>query len=394
MKIPKKYAVWLLLLCVLIMFSPAPAVFAENDVEKELNNTIDEQLGGIDWSGLEDYFDGLGDADNKLFDGEFLKKIKKILGGEMDTTAASYLGFLGEVFLGEFGKVLPSLLSVAAICILSGLINRTKTTLLSDSTGELINFVCYGVIILLVLSGVWELLNSTRATVLKIKQLTNIAMPILLAMMSATGAAVGTKVYQPSVALLSSGITEIIANIILPMFIFTIVFSVISNLSKNIRLEKLSDFFKKTSVWIVGISFTIFTGFLTVQGLTSSTIDGVSIRAAKFATKNYIPILGGYLADGFDLILASSVLIKNSLGVVVLILLVVTIMAPVLKIVVFNLALSFVTAIVEPIAGDRIVGFLSGVGKNLTILLVSILAVAFMLFILIMLIIFSANTFV
>ena len=131
-----------------------------------------------------------------------------------------------------------------------------------------------------------------------------------------------------------------------------------------------------------------------VQGLTSSTIDGVSIRAAKFATKNYIPILGGYLADGFDLILASSVLIKNSLGVVVLILLVITIMAPVLKIVVFNLALSFVTAIVEPIAGDRIVGFLSGVGKNLTILLVSILAVAFMLFILIMLIIFSANTFV
>lgn len=378
----------------MLICSLAPSVYAESDVEKELNETIDEQLGGIDWSGLEDYFDGLGEDDNKLFDGSFLKKIKKILGGEMDTTAASYLGFLGDVFLGEFNKVLPSLLSVAAICILSGLINRTKTTLLSDSTGELINFVCYGVIILLVLSGVWELLDSTKVTVLRIKQLTNVAMPILLAMMSATGAAVGTKVYQPSVALLSSGITEIIANIILPMFIFTVVFSVISNLSKNIRLDKLSDFFKKTSVWIVGISFTVFTGFLTVQGLTSSTIDGVSIRAAKFATKNYIPILGGYLADGFDLILASSVLIKNSLGVVVLILLVITIMAPVLKIVVFNLALSFVTAIVEPIAGDRIVGFLSGVGKNLTILLVSILAVAFMLFILIMLIIFSANTFV
>ena len=375
MKLRKKYAVWLLFLCVLLICSLAPSVYAESDVEKELNETIDEQLGGIDWSGLEDYFDGLGEDDNKLFDGSFLKKIKKILGGEMDTTAASYLGFLGDVFLGEFNKVLPSLLSVAAICILSGLINRTKTTLLSDSTGELINFVCYGVIILLVLSGVWELLDSTKVTVLRIKQLTNVAMPILLAMMSATGAAVGTKVYQPSVALLSSGITEIIANIILPMFIFTVVFSVISNLSKNIRLDKLSE-------------------FLTVQGLTSSTIDGVSIRAAKFATKNYIPILGGYLADGFDLILASSVLIKNSLGVVVLILLVITIMAPVLKIVVFNLALSFVTAIVEPIAGDRIVGFLSGVGKNLTILLVSILAVAFMLFILIMLIIFSANTFV
>lgn len=56
----------------------------------------------------------------------------------MDTTAASYLGFLGDVFLGEFNKVLPSLLSVAAICILSGLINRTKTTLCLTRRGSLL----------------------------------------------------------------------------------------------------------------------------------------------------------------------------------------------------------------------------------------------------------------
>ena len=86
MKLRKKYAVWLLFLCVLLICSLAPSVYAESDVEKELNETIDEQLGGIDWSGLEDYFDGLGEDDNKLFDGSFLKKIKKILGGEMDTT--------------------------------------------------------------------------------------------------------------------------------------------------------------------------------------------------------------------------------------------------------------------------------------------------------------------
>lgn len=389
----KLTAVFFLLITLIIFCCPQP-LLAATDVEKELNETIDEQLEGIDWGDLEAYFEGIEEKRNELFDGKFLQKIKSILSGNIDITAESYLSFLANVFLDEFSVVLPTLLSVAAICVLSGLINQTKTNLLSDSTGELINFVCYGVIILLVLSGVWSLLNTTRATVLRIKQLTNIAMPILLAMMSATGAISGIKAYQPSVALLSAGITEIIANIILPMFIFTMVFSVVSNLSKNIKLDKLSDFFKKTSVWIVGISFTVFTGFLAVQGLTSSTIDGVSIRAAKFATKTYIPILGGYLADGFDLIMASSVLIKNSLGVVVLILLVITIMSPILKIVVYNLALSFVAAIVEPIAENRIVAFLSSVSKNLTILLVSILAVAFMFFILIMLIIFSANTLV
>lgn len=50
MKLRKKYAVWLLFLCVLLICSLAPSVYAESDVEKELNETIDEQLGGIDWS--------------------------------------------------------------------------------------------------------------------------------------------------------------------------------------------------------------------------------------------------------------------------------------------------------------------------------------------------------
>ena len=45
MKLRKKYAVWLLFLCVLLICSLAPSVYAESDVEKELNETIDEQLG-------------------------------------------------------------------------------------------------------------------------------------------------------------------------------------------------------------------------------------------------------------------------------------------------------------------------------------------------------------
>ena len=55
------------------------------------------------------------------------------------------------------------------------------------------------------------------------------------------------------------------------------------------------------------------------------------------------------------------------------------------------MGLHAVAAFTEPIADIVIVGFLTDVGKSLSILLVSVIAVTFMLFIMIMLIIFTAN---
>jgi hypothetical protein len=55
---------------------------------------------------------------------------------------------------------------------------------------------------------------------------------------------------------------------------------------------------------------------MTVQGITSASIDGISIRATKYAISNSIPIVGGFLRDGFDIVIAGSVLIKNAVGII------------------------------------------------------------------------------
>ena len=221
----------------------------------------------------------------------------------------------------------------------------------------------------------------------------NVSFPILLTLMAGIGGAVSVKAYQPSVALLSGGVIEIVTNVILPMFIFSFVFSLVSNLSKNLRLTKLTDFFKSGTNTILVVTFTLFTAFLSIQGLTAGTFDSISIRAAKFATKSYVPILGGYLSDGFDLILASSVLIKNSVGIAGLLLLICTILSPILQILSFSLGLKFVSAIIEPVTDERITSFMSSVSKHINMLMVAILAVAFMYFICVMLLIFTSNVF-
>lgn len=388
----KRFALsFIIFFCLVVFFSWTTPVYAEDDVYDNLNDTVENQLNSIDWEGLQAFLEEYGEDEYNLLNGSVLDKIKQILSGELTADASTFLQFVFSALFSRLKSLLPIIIGIAVICIFSGLVDKTKCNLLNNSTSGLISFFCFATVLMLLLAGVWNLLETAKNTIFMVKRLSNLAMPILLTFMAATGATTSAKVYSPAVALLSEGVTEIVANVVLPMFIFSVVFSVIGNLSSEIKLEKLSTFFKNVSSWILGITFTVFTGFLAVQGLTASTIDGISIRAAKFATKTYIPILGGYLADGFDLILASCVLIKNSLGVVVLLILLSVVLAPVFSIIVFNLGLQLICALTEPIADPKIVKFLTDIGKNLSILLVCVLAVTFMLFIMVMLIIFSAN---
>ena len=138
---------------------------------------------------------------------------------------------------------------------------------------------------------------------------------------------------------------------------------------------------------------TFFFTFLTIQGISAGSFDGVSVKTAKYAIKNYVPIVGGYLSDGFNLIMSSSILIKNAVGVAGLFLLFATIIIPVVKIAIFSLGMKLSSAIIEPISDSRMTDFVYTVGKNMGFLVATILCVSFMYLIAIALIICTGNAF-
>ena len=114
-------------------------------------------------------------------------------------------------------------------------------------------------------------------------------------------------------------------------------------------------------------------------------------KKMKFATKNYIPMLGGYLSDGFDMIVASATLIKNSFGLVTLLLLLGMVLSPILNILAYKLTLQALCAILEPVCDKRFLKFFGTINKNLTFLVVLMIAVSFMFSLMLTLTIYTAN---
>lgn len=356
----------------------------------ELEDSINDSLDNIDFGELNDIASQLDDPN--LFGGDnFLTKIGKILSGEFATDFPNMFSAILNLVGGAFLNILPMIVLIIAISILSGFIRSLKNESAGSGVRDIIHFVTYSAVIILVLYVVVDVTKSTGAALASMKRQMDIVFPILLTLMASIGGTASVSVYQPAVVMLSAGVMQIFTFVIMPLFMISLTFSIIGNLSSTTKYDKFVSFFGSVYKWILGITFTVFLAFLTIQGITAGTHDGVSIRAAKLTISSYVPFLGGYLSQGFDMILASSILIKNAVGVAGLYLLLGVVLAPILKIMMVSLGLKLAAAITQPIADSRISSFLTSVNKSFSMLLACLIGASFMYFLTVGLIIMTGN---
>lgn len=372
------------------MYTNAEEISDEN-LEKELDKEIDKQLESLDFTSLEEILQALSEGQLAIFGGSsFLEKIKNLITGNFDNTSGIWNAILSTFFDSLLG-LLPTMSLIVAISLIGSMIQGLKPSSNGKSMSNIIHFVTYGIIVVLILSMVVKMINLTTSTITSLKSQMDAIFPILLTLLTTIGGTVSASVYQPAMGFMTNIILNFFTYILLPIFIFSIVFNVLSNLSNNVKLEKITSFFQSTFKWLIGLIFTIFTAFLSIQGITAGSVDGISIKTAKYAIKSYIPLLGSYLSDGMGVILASSNLIKNTVGAAGLFLLLATIISPLLELVLFMLALKLLAGIIEPLGNKQIANFISSLSKSLVLLIVLIIGVSFVYFIMLGLVMCSAN---
>lgn len=362
-----------------------------SEAEGELKENIENQLNDINFDKLNNLVDNLSNQGKDLIEkNDFLSLVKNFIYGDNGNLLQNIFPVFINSFFEDILFFLPYFSLIIAISLVYSMISHFSSDK-NKSVSNLINIVCFVAIASVVLNLLLDVIDSVSSVITNIESQTEVIFPVLLTLINALGGVVTATSFQPLLAVLSVGITKLFTLILLPIFISSIIFGIVGNISKNIKLEKFSKFFTSLFGWIIGIVFTIFIAFLTIQGLTVSSIDSISLKTAKYAIKSYIPILGSYLSDGVGLILASSILIKNAIGATGLILIFATILFPIIKIIILILLFKLVSAILESISDEKVSNFLFNISKSLNMLSVCLLAVGFMFLISISLLMGCSN---
>ena len=359
-----------------------------SEVEVEIANSVDEQLANLDTQALENLFSEIANSKEIFGSSDFSNLIRLIISGDLQVSSANIFEYIAKIFFEDVISFLPYICLMIAISLLYSMVS-TNTKI--KSIGDVVHFVCFGAIVVISISCVTHLISITTACAGHIKGQMEVVFPLLLTLMTALGGNASVGIYQPAMAVLSGAIISLFTNILIPILTFKIIFTIISNISTNIKFNKFADFFGSTFKWIMGSALTIFTAFLSIQGLMAGSVDGISIRTAKYTIKSGVPLIGGFLSDGVSVLMLSCSLIKNAIGVSGLLVLFCVIIVPILKIIVMSLLMKLASAILEPIADARVTSFVGEISKTITMLVAVILGISFMYFIMIGLVMCSLN---
>lgn len=360
--------------------------------DEEFSEIIDEQISNLNTDEIDKVIGDLDEETKGLFGEEsFIDKLYKIISGDLGENSASILDYVFSLVLDDVLSFIPIMATIIAVAILGSILQGVKPTKNGSSIHSVINFVIYGVIIILIFSVFGRMISSVVSTISSMKGQMDGIFPILLTLLTSVGGNVSVGVYQPAMAILSTVIINIFNVFLMPLFIFSCILVLLSNMSNTIKLDKMIGFINSLFKWVTGIIFTIFLGFASFQGLTAGSIDGLSIRTAKYTLKSYIPIVGGYMSDGIYLILAGCNLIKNAVGLGGLLLLASSIIAPLLEIIVFMFVLKLSAGIIEPLGNGKLASLISSLAKNMQMLVAMIASISFMYVLLVGLVMCSAN---
>lgn len=381
-----------LLVVVILVFCQTGTVNASAYTAEEqaaldrLEEQVEDLLASLDAAELEEYLQTLSQFDGK----DVREMLADLVTGdyalEYDTIWESVLALVWE----EGRAMLPAFAVILAVAVLCGILNSAKSGFLQSSMSDIIHFVSYISVGAVVLAVLTNILQAAFSTIADMQRQMQIVYPLLLTLMAASGGAVSASVFRPAVAFLASGICELFTAVVLPTSVVVVALTFAGNLSPDVRCEKLGGLFKSVNKWLIGLTLGLFTLFLTVQGIASAQYDGLSLRAVKYLVSGSVPIVGGFLSGGVDLVLAGSALIKNALGSFSVLLLFASVLRPLLLFAAFQLFLRLCAAATEPVGG-KISSFLTSLANDCGFFIAGLLCVAFLHFLTILLLVCSSG---
>ena len=286
------------------------------------------------------------------FNGEtLLETIKNRIDGSLPFGAEQMITAVFDKIGETFKDRLSQVLSVFFVAVFSAIVSAIRPEM-SDGVNKLCDFI-FSVVIIGVTFGLFiSFFKTTESAVERSAKLIEAAYPVILTLFAAVGAGSGGAVFSPAVSFLSGFYIGIIKKVLLPLVYVTFVFYTVGSLSDKIKLGKFGDFFKNAFKWLIGFITVLFCFLITAQSVTASVFDGFSYKALKYAFSNGVPFVSQMVQSGFDVVFASMVLIKNSIGTVAMISVLIILLAPIVEIAVMGAVLRFVSACVEPIGSD------------------------------------------
>lgn len=283
----------------------------------------------------------------------------------------------------EVGMVLKLLTSVLVIALISALLKNLQNAFNNDGISNVAFFACYSLSVMILTSSFLLGVSIAKDVIQNLIDFMAVIMPVLVFLLSTAGGIASAVTIDPIVVLLVSIAPKIYIDFIFPLIFMYFVLQFVNNMTTKYKINNVCKIIKQTAMWSQGIVLTIFVGIITIRGISANTIDAVTLKTAKFAVDNFIPIVGKSFSDAITTVAGYSLVLKSAISSVGIIVVIGIILYPIIKMIVMIFSYRLTSAIIQPIADEKLVKVLDSIGDATTMILGCVVSISVMFFIII-----------
>ena len=342
---------------------------------EDLSAGVAEIVAGLDTGALES---ALSAEDPFTSTGGFTQTLLSVARGELTLDFQQTLDLLTAQLLSHLRSSLWRLTRLIAPAMVWSILRR-----LTGKGGEAGRVVCQLWVCIFLAQDLTEHIALCTGAVRRMSEGMQGLFPLLLTMMAAVGGSGGSALMQPAIVASASAMTSLIQQVTIPLATAAAILTMLCHLGEGIRLQRLAAFTQQCATWTLGVCFTVFIGVLTTRAVTAAALDGVTLRTAKYAVSNLIPVVGGLFADTVDTLVGSGMLVQSALGVTGLILIASFAMAPLCQTLASAMLYRLAAALMQPVSDGPLASCIHDFGRILMLLFIIQLCAAAMFLMLI-----------
>ncbi len=342
----------------------------------EVEKYLEEIIGVLDFDSLNEFL--YGHMRTKMTFEELVAQVStsglEALNKENITTLV-----FDSVFY-ELSVARPMFMKMLVFTLLFSIMQRllvTKNKYISDIGFLLI----YSTLIILLMQSFLFVKDVAMEGIDTLIQFLNALIPTYALTLTFSGSGVtGAMLYE--LAFILVYLVELVMKSFLsPLIHIFILVLFLNHLFDEDKLSKLAQFMEMGIELLLKTMFGLVIGLSVVQSMLTPAKDRLASNVALSGISS-IPGIGNIMGSAGEIILSCGMLIKNSVGVIGLIILFVLAVIPVLKIGCFWVLYHLIAITLQPIADQRITECVSGVARGCNLYLKMVLYTMLLFFIL------------
>ena len=338
--------------------------YTEPDKEQEANELKQEILSELDLKEVQDMLDAMLGEESFSFQ----EALENLLTGKDAFSEEAVQKFLHGLLFSGLEREKALFMKILLLILLAALLANFASVFDSGQIGEISFYIVYLLLFMLLMNSFSQAASALQQVIAWMTDFMKVLAPSYLITVSAASGAGTAAVFYEGVLILVWLIQWILLSVILPGADLYVLLRLVNHLSREEMLGKLAELLSTAISWGLKTLLGIVAGLQVVKGLVAPVVDTLK-RSLLGKAAGALPGVGNAVNMVTELVVTSAVLVRNCLGVMILIAFVMAGAGPVIRYGILSLAYRFLAAAAQPVSDKRIVECLSTVGEGYGILL-------------------------